>query len=124
MADSPPPSPPLLPPELERYRKIDVMLGVGTEYRPLAHLTQGQIRAIALYEAYDQLLKSMGVTNGIENVLVYLHTYEYLSPSIDRMGRQEATGMLKSAPIYSPSPVEPEGPEEPKWYEFWKRGQK
>jgi hypothetical protein len=30
----------------------------------------------------------------------FLNTYKYLSPSIDRLGRQEIVTMLKSAPSY------------------------
>jgi hypothetical protein len=100
--NTPNPTPPkrLLPPELERLQKIDLLLGVGTDYEPLAHLTEGQIKAIALYSSLNDHLKAGGVTEGIDPVISFLVNYKHLSPSIDRLGRQEAAGILKAAPVY------------------------
>ncbi len=91
---------PFLPPEILRFQKMDPMLGEGSNYEPLAHLTQDQVKTIALYKAFDKHLRAGGVEGGIGAVIEFLDTYKYLSPSIDRLGRQEIVTMLKSSPSY------------------------
>lgn len=91
---------PFLPPEILRFQKMDLMLGEGSNYEPLAHLTQDQIKTIALYKAFHEHLIAGGVEGGIGTIIEFLYTYKYLSPSIDRLGRQEIVTMLKSSPSY------------------------
>ncbi|WOF16824.1 hypothetical protein F1737_09040 [Methanoplanus sp. FWC-SCC4] len=94
------PTQPLLPPEILRFQKMDLMLGEGTDYEPLAHLSQEQIKTIELYKAFHQHLIQGGVEDGIDIIITFLEGYKHLSPSVDRLGRMEIAGMLKSAPSY------------------------
>lgn len=112
----------LLPPEVEKFRKIDTMMGTGTDYRPLAHLTQGQIQAVSLFKALDQYFKDSGIDDGLKHVMIYLEDFEHLSPSMDRMGRQEIVTMLKSVPAYAPSPLV-EAEEKTPWWKFWAKSE-
>lgn len=106
----------ILPAEHERLQKIDALMGVGNDYEALGHLSEEQIWALSVYRAFDKHLKAGGVTDGIEPVLDLMENYLHLSPSIDRMGRQEVVAALKGSPRYTEPWPEPE--EKPG---FWER---
>jgi hypothetical protein len=91
------------PAEIEQLKRVDIMLGEGSDYEPLADLTDEQIYVIAQYEAFNDFLKDLGIDKGIDPVINFLYKYKHLSPSKNRMGRQEAVTVLKSSPIYSPN---------------------
>ncbi len=112
-----PPQDMFLPPEIIKLQKIGTFAGEGTPYEPLAHLTQDQIKTIALYKQLHNHLVAGGVEDGIDIIIDYLEEFKHLSPSIDRLGRQEIAGTLKSNPIYSlPQPIEEDETKKP-WYQ-------
>ena len=91
----------ILPAEHERLQKIDALMGVGTEYEAMAHMTIDQNWALSVYKAFNSHLKAGGVEGGIDPVIELMENYKHLSPSIDRMGRMEVVAALKGSPHYT-----------------------
>ena len=91
----------ILPAEHEKLQKIDALMGVGNEYDALGHMTQEQIWTLSVYRAFHSHLVSGGVEGGIQPVIDLMENYMHLTPSIDRMGRQEVVAALKGSPRYT-----------------------
>ncbi len=91
----------ILPADHVKLQKIDALMGVGNKYEALGHLSKDQIWCLSVYRAFNEHLIAGGVEGGIEPVIHLMENYLHLSPSIDRMGRQEAVTVLKISPRYS-----------------------
>ncbi len=114
----------ILPPEHERLQKIDALMGVGTKYEAMAHMTREQIWTLSVYRAWHADLLAGGVEGGIQPAIDLMENYMHLSPSIDRMGRQEVVSAMKSSPRYMQPWPEQETEEEKKpgfWASFFRR---
>lgn len=110
----------ILPAEHERLQKIDSLMGVGTEYEAMGHMGQEQIWALSVYRAWHSDLVAGGVEGGIQPVIDLMENYMHLSPSIDRMGRQEVVAALKGAPRYTQPWPDIDEPQD-KGPGFWSR---
>lgn len=110
----------ILPAEHEKLQKIDALMGIGTKYDAMGHMSQEQIWTLSVYKAFHSHLVAGGVEGGIQPVLDLMEGYMNLSPSIDRMGRQEVVAALKGAPRYTQPWPEFDEPQD-KGPGFWGR---
>jgi len=78
-------------PELQRLNKVDWL----AQHEPFYHLNRDQVLAFALYRAFHEF---SGIK--IDGTIKFLENYCNLSPSIDRLGRQEIVVILAKPPRY------------------------